>query len=80
MDRAHLRAGVVADAAGHRHRVVAPDATGPTPGADPDRAGFSIAPQTARDQVIQAVGRAALDQLMPGRRRRRSARDFTALS
>jgi Insertion element 4 transposase N-terminal/Transposase DDE domain len=56
--------------------------------ADPDRASFSIALQTARDQIILAagviadtvidlvgsIGRAVLDQLMPGRRLRLSPR------
>lgn len=32
------------------------DATGTVPGVDPDRAGFSLALQTACDQVIQAAG------------------------
>ncbi|WP_240801815.1 transposase [Streptomyces sp. A1136] len=58
------------------------------PDADPDRAGFSIALQTARDQVIQAtgviagtvidlasaIGRAVLDRAMPARRLRLSPR------
>jgi hypothetical protein len=69
-------------------RIAITDATGTTAGADPDRASFSIALQTARDQVIQAagviagtvidlvgkIGRAVLDQLMPARRLRLSPR------
>ncbi|MFJ9907435.1 transposase [Streptomyces sp. NPDC101152] len=60
------------------------DATGTVPGADPDRASFSIALHTARDQVVQAagviagttidlvgiIGRAVLNNLMPARRLR----------
>lgn len=59
-----------------------------TTGTDPDRASFSIALQTARDQVIHAadviadtvidligtIGRTVLDQLMPARRLRVSPR------
>jgi hypothetical protein len=59
-----------------------------TVGADPDRASFSVALQTARDQVIQAagviaeatidlvgaIGRAVLGHLMPVRRLRVSPR------
>jgi hypothetical protein len=69
-------------------RIAITDATGTTAGADPDRASFSIALQTTRDQVIQAAGviagtaidlvgkirRAVLDQLMPARRLRLSPR------
>ncbi|MEU3099760.1 transposase, partial [Streptomyces sp. NPDC006967] len=58
------------------------------PDADPDRASFSIALQTARDQVIQAagviadtvvdlvgtIGRAVLNQPMTARRLRVSPR------
>ncbi|WP_251021908.1 IS4 family transposase [Streptomyces sp. ISL-98] len=58
------------------------------PGVDPDLASFSIALETARDQVIHAagviadtvidlvgtIGRAVLDQLMPARRLRVSPR------
>ena len=68
-------------------RIAIADATATT-GADPDRASFSIALQTARDQVIQAanviadtvidlvgtIGRTVLDQLMPTRRLRVSPR------
>lgn len=68
-------------------RTAITDAT-TTTGADPDRASFSIALQTARDQVIHAagviadttidligtIGRAILDQLMPTRRLRVSPR------
>jgi hypothetical protein len=69
-------------------RIAIADATGMVPGADPDRASFSIALQTARDQVIQAqgviadttidlvgaIGQAILDQPMPARRLRTSPR------
>jgi hypothetical protein len=69
-------------------RIAIADATGTTPGADPDRASFSIALQAARDQVIQAagviadtvidlvgaIGQAVLDHLMPARRPRISPR------
>ena len=58
------------------------------PGTDPDRASFTIALETARDQVIQAanviagtvidlvgtIGRRVLDNLMPDRRLRLSPR------
>ncbi|MFI8106037.1 IS4 family transposase [Streptomyces sp. NPDC086023] len=68
-------------------RIALTDATG-TARIDPDRASFSIALQTARDQVIQAagviadtvidlvgaIGRAVLDQPMPARRLRVSPR------
>jgi hypothetical protein len=37
-------------------RIAISDATAATPGADPDRASFSVALQAARDQVIQATG------------------------
>jgi transposase IS4-like protein/DDE family transposase len=69
-------------------RIATADATAAVPGADPDRASFSVALQTARDQVIQAaaviagtvidlvgaVGRAVLAQPMPSRRLRVSPR------
>ncbi|MFF4756671.1 transposase [Streptomyces sp. NPDC002514] len=63
-------------------RIAITDATSTLPEADPDRASFSIALQTARDQVIQAagviadttIGRAVLDNLMPARRPRLSPR------
>ena len=69
-------------------RIAIADATETVPGADPDRASFSLALQTARDQVIQAagviadtaidlvgaIGRVVLDQLMPARRPRVSPR------
>ncbi|MER6304134.1 hypothetical protein ABT247_31940 [Kitasatospora sp. NPDC001539] len=59
-----------------------------TAGTDPDRASFSVALRAARDQVIQAanviadttidligaIGRAVLDNLMPARRQRTSPR------
>ena len=68
-------------------RIAITDAT-TTSGTDPDRASFSIALQTARDQVIHAtgiiadtvidligtIGRTILDQLMPTRRLRVSPR------
>jgi hypothetical protein len=69
-------------------RIAIADATETVPGSDPDRASFSIALQTARDQVVQAagviagttvdlvgaIGRAVLDHLMPTRRLRVSPR------
>ncbi|WP_089107447.1 IS4 family transposase [Streptomyces hyaluromycini] len=69
-------------------RIAIADAASTVPGADPDRASFSVALQTARDQVIQAtgviadttidlvgtIGRAVLDNLMPARRLRLSPR------
>lgn len=69
-------------------RTAIADATETVPGADPDRASFSVALQTARDQVVQAagviahttidligaIGRAVLDHLMPARRLRVSPR------
>nr|WP_198035414.1 IS4 family transposase [Streptacidiphilus rugosus] len=69
-------------------RIAIADATGAVPGTDPDRASFSVALQTARDQVIQAagviagtvidlvgaIGQAVLDRLMPTRRLRISPR------
>lgn len=69
-------------------RIAITDATDTTPDADPDRASFSIALQTARDQVIQAagviadtvidlvgaIGRAVLDRTMPTRRLRLNPR------
>ncbi|MGW4518616.1 reverse transcriptase N-terminal domain-containing protein [Streptomyces sp. NPDC004393] len=65
-------------------RIAIADATSTVPGADPDRASFSIALHTARDQVVQAAGviagttidlvgaidRAVLNNLMPARRLR----------
>ncbi|NIY66706.1 transposase IS4 family protein [Streptomyces malaysiensis] len=67
-------------------RIANTDTTGTVPGADPDRASFSIVLQAARDQVIQAanvitdttidlvgaIGRAILEHLMPARRLRLS--------
>ncbi|WP_214663621.1 transposase domain-containing protein [Streptomyces rapamycinicus] len=64
------------------------DTTCTVPGTDPDRASFSVAFQTARDQVIQAanvfadttvdligaIGRAVLEHLLPARRLRLSPR------
>jgi len=32
------------------------DATDTRPDIDPDRAGFTIAPHAARDQIVQAAG------------------------
>ncbi|MFF0451515.1 IS4 family transposase [Streptomyces sp. NPDC004609] len=69
-------------------RIAIADATETTPGADPDRASFSVALRCARDQILQAagviadtvidlvgtIGRAVLDQLMPARRLRISPR------
>ena len=69
-------------------RTAIADAASAVPGTDPDRASFSIALDTARDQVIQAagvfagtrvdltgrIGRAVLASLMPGRRLRISPR------
>ncbi|MFI0540430.1 transposase domain-containing protein [Streptomyces sp. WSLK1-3] len=69
-------------------RIAIADATSTVPGADPDRASFTIALHTARDQIIQAagviagttidlvgtIGRAVLDRLMPARRLRLSPR------
>lgn len=69
-------------------RIAIADATGSTPGVDPDRASFSIALNTARNQLVQAadviagttidlvgtIGRAVLDNLMPTRRLRISPR------
>jgi len=64
------------------------DATDTQPGTDPDRASFTIALNAARDQLIQAtgviadtvidlvgaIGRAVLNDLMPARRTRVSPR------
>lgn len=69
-------------------RIAITDATDTIGDVDPDRASFSIALQTARDQVIQAagviagtvidlvgaIGRAVLDRAMPARRLRLSPR------
>ncbi|MGW2940106.1 hypothetical protein ACWDA7_52770 [Streptomyces sp. NPDC001156] len=69
-------------------RIAIADATSTVPGADPDRASFSVALHTARDQVVQAagviagttidlvgaIGRAVLNHLMPARRLRVSPR------
>jgi hypothetical protein len=69
-------------------RIAISDAAAAIPGADPDRASFSVALQVARDQVIQAtgviagtvidlvgtIGRAVLTHPMPPRRRRVSPR------
>ncbi|WP_286329500.1 IS4 family transposase [Streptomyces sp. MBT84] len=60
-------------------RIAIADATSSVPGTDPDRASFSIALHTARDQIVQTagaiagttidlvgtIGRAVLNQLMP---------------
>ncbi|MBW8698321.1 hypothetical protein MBT84_01910 [Streptomyces sp. MBT84] len=65
-------------------RIAIADATSTVPGTDPDRASFSIALHTARDQIVQTagaiagttidlvgtIGRAVLNQLMPARRLR----------
>ena len=69
-------------------RLAMTDATSTHPGVDPDRASFTIALQTARDQLIQAagviaattvdlagkIGRAVLANLLPDRRLRVSPR------
>jgi hypothetical protein len=69
-------------------RTAMTDATNSRPGADPDRASFTIALHAARDQVIQAagviadtvidltgvIGRLVLDNLLPARRLRVNAR------
>lgn len=65
-------------------RLAMADATGTQPDVDPDRASFTIALQTARDQLIKAagvlaataidlvgtIGRHVLDNLLPDRRLR----------
>ncbi|QMU79956.1 IS4 family transposase [Streptacidiphilus sp. PB12-B1b] len=90
--RARTMAGIAQEvyallAAHQLIRTAIADATS-VPGADPDRASFSIALQAARDQVVQAagviadtvidvvgaIGRAVLDQPMPDRRLRVSPR------
>lgn len=69
-------------------RTAMADATSTRPGTDPDRAGFSIALQAARDQLILAegviagaiidlagtIGRHVLAALLPARRLRVSPR------
>ncbi len=69
-------------------RLAMADATVGQPGTDPDRASFTIALHTARDQLIQAagviahtsvdlvgvIGRAVLANLLPDRRVRVSPR------
>jgi hypothetical protein len=69
-------------------RLAMADATSTQPGVDPDRASFTIALHTARDQLIQAagviaatsidlvgkIGRQVLDNLLPDRRLRVSPR------
>ncbi len=67
-------------------RTVMVDAVETRPGTDPDRAGFTVALQTARDQLILAapatgglgrateIGRCVLDALLPDRRPRVSTR------
>ena len=68
-------------------RMAMTAATETVPGTDPDRASFTAALETARDQVTAAriadsgdpadigrVGRAVLDSLLPARRARYSAR------
>jgi hypothetical protein len=69
-------------------KIAIADATMAIPGADPDRASFTIALQAARDQVIQAanviagetidlagtIGRHVLANLLPARRLRLSPR------
>jgi hypothetical protein len=65
-------------------RIAMADATDTMPGTDPDRASFTIALQAARDQVVKAanviaettidlvgaIGRQILDNLLPARRLR----------
>jgi len=69
-------------------RMAMTDAAASRPGTDPDRASFTIAMETARDQAVLAagiipdgpaglagaVGRAVLARLLPARRHRVSAR------
>jgi hypothetical protein len=69
-------------------RIAITDAVETVPGTDPDRASFSAALQAARDQVIQAagviagetidligaIGRHVLNNLLPARRQRLSPR------
>ncbi len=69
-------------------RIAIVDATDTVPAADPDRASFAIALETARDQIVNAanviadtvidllgaIGRTVLDNLMPARRLRVSPR------
>ncbi|WSY19147.1 IS4 family transposase (plasmid) [Embleya sp. NBC_00896] len=69
-------------------RIAMTDAVETVPGVDPDRAGFSVALEAARDQVVRAagviadttidlvgaIGRAVLDHLLPARRLRVSPR------
>jgi hypothetical protein len=69
-------------------RIAIADTTITAPGADPDRASFTIALQAARDQLIQAanviagetidlagtIGRHILDNMLPARRLRLSPR------
>jgi hypothetical protein len=69
-------------------RMAMTDAAASRPGTDPDRAGFTTALETARDQVVLAggivpgdedglagaIGRAVLARLLPARRHRVSAR------
>lgn len=69
-------------------RTVMADATDTRPGIDPDRAGFTIALHAARDQIVQAagvvadavidlvgaIGRLVLANLLPDRRVRTSPR------
>jgi hypothetical protein len=69
-------------------RTAIADATGTVPGADPDRASFTVALEAARDQVTLAagviagtrvdlagtIGRLVLAALMPARRLRISPR------
>jgi hypothetical protein len=69
-------------------RTAMTDATNSVPGLDPDRASFTTALSSARDQVVQAagviagttidlvgvIGRLILDNLLPARRLRTNAR------
>jgi len=69
-------------------RVVMVEAAESVPGIDPDRCSFTVALQTARDQVVQAtgivpdepgspglIGRRVLDRLLAPRRHRASTRE-----
>jgi hypothetical protein len=68
-------------------RTAMADATDTRPDVDPDRAGFTLVPNTARDQVVHAagavtdtgvlvgaIGRQVLADLLPDRRVRTSPR------
>ncbi|MFG2304500.1 IS4 family transposase [Actinacidiphila glaucinigra] len=68
-------------------RTAMVDAVESQPGTDPDRASFTIALETARNQMVLArmadglvgpIGRAVLNELLPARRLRTSARSVKA--